>query len=294
MHGSLLSKTESITMKLSFYKLLVLSLIFSSNVCAQIKTLDFSNGNHSFAVFEEGGVELKPFEGIRFLRTIPAGTYKFIIPGQIEYILQINRGEVYNHLKKEGYANSISLFTDFLSLEAAKKLSYAFHEQFGLDTKELDNWFIKLEAGEAYSMYGKGGVGNHYPRLGMALRTTFGKKQPAFAIYSISWDEKFSKRWGTSLENNKELNIVYDMSKLLEGVPEFTEVEEVEPVIVKVSNLQSLIPQSSASKSAIEESADVETAETPEKPIEKPSRWWLWLLGVPVVILVLRRVSRRK
>lgn len=271
-------------MKLFFYQLLVLSLFFSSSLCAQIRTLDFSDGKHSFSVFEEGGVELKPFEGISYLRIISSGTYKIILPGRVEYIVEIDRGEIRSGLGKEGYATTIKLITDRLSLEAAKKLSYAFHKYFQLQTDSLDEWFEKLEVGEAYSAYGNGGLSSNFPFLAMSLRTTFGKEQPAFAIFSISWDEKFSRRSGRTLENNKELNVVYDMPKLLEGVPEFTEVEEVEPVIVKVNNPQSIVAQASKPEPATEESADVKTVGIPEQPAEKPSRWWLWVLGSLIMI----------
>ena len=45
---------------------------------------------------------------------------------------------------------------------------------------------------------------------------------------------------------------------------------------------------------AIEETTKIVTAEPKEETIEKPSRWWLWLISVPVVILILLWVSRRK
>ena len=254
-------------------------------VCfGEIKTLDFSGGDHSYSVFEDGDVELKPFKGIPYLRIIPSGTYEIILPGNIEYVIQIDRGEVRSGLDEEGYATTFKLFTDRLSLEAAKKLSYTFHEKFGISTTGLDEWFQKLEAGEAFSVYDQGGLGYNFPFLSMSLRTTFEKEQPAFAIYSISWDEKFAKRAGRSLSNNKELNVTYDMPELLEGVPEFTEVEEVEHEIVKI------IPEGV-------EASDFETPhlfkreETPESTPKEtsaeksPANPWPWIMGALILLL---------
>ncbi|NBB79541.1 MAG: hypothetical protein GVY36_08870 [Verrucomicrobia bacterium] len=279
----------------NFELFLFLCAIISTPIAAaEIKTLDFSGGEHSFSVFERADVELKPFKGIRYLRTIDGGTYRILLPGNIEYLLEIERGEVRNHLEKEGYVNTLKLITRRLSLEASKKLAYTFHQQFNLDESELDEWFERLESGDAYSRYGKGGVGNHYPRMGMGLRTTFGKEQPAFAIFSVSWDESFSERWGTSIKSNRQLNVSYDMPELLEGVPEFTEVPEVEPVIVKVGQPEPVIEEKATSEPESEEAAERVVTEPIEEDVELSSNWWLWLISAVVVFGGLGLVLRRK
>ena len=259
------------------------TVAFASVLFSEIKTLDFSDGNHSFSVFEKGDVELIPFEGIPYLRMISSGTYKIILPGKIEYIIEIDRGEIRSGLGKEGYATTIKLITDRLSLEAAKKLSYTFHELFKLESDDLDKWFEELEAGEAYSAYDKGGLSYNFPFLAMSLRTTFGKEQPAFALFSISWREEFSRRSGRTLENNKELNVVYDMPKLLKGVPEFTEVEEVEPVIVSIKDKTDIPTSLNKLEPESKESVDFISVEDSEAP-KKFSDWLLWLIGLLVVI----------
>lgn len=285
-----------------FYNIMkiIKSIIFfvassvASTASGDIKTLDFSGGDHSFSVFERAGVELKPFEGIRYLRTIDGGTYRIFLPGKIEYLLEIERGEVRNHLDREGYVNTLKLITSHLSLEASKKLAYAFHQQFNLNESDLEEWFERLESGDAYSRYGKGGVGNHYPRMGMGLRTTFGKELPAFAIFSISWDESFSKRWGTSIENNKQRDISFNMPELLKGIPEFTEVTEVEPVIVKVVTPEAVIDEGSASEPGSQEPDEVAVTEQTEELIKRTSYWWLWLVGAVIVVGGIRLAIRKK
>ncbi len=108
-------------------------------------------------------------------------------------MLEVDRGEVRSGLDEEGNATTIKFFTNKLSLEASKKLAYSFHHQFNLSTDRLDQWFVQLENGEAYSAYDGGGLYSNFPFLAMSLRASFDKSQPVFAIFSISWDEKFSK-----------------------------------------------------------------------------------------------------
>lgn len=282
------------SMKVFKLSILVCVALATNIAHSQVKTLDFSGGDHSFSVFESSDIRLDPFKDIPYLRTISGGTYRILLPGNIEYLLKIERGEIRNHLDKEGYVNRMKLITPALSLEASKKLAYEFHRKFGLETDDLDKWFNELENGEAYSMYGKGGVSGHYPRLSMALRTTFGKEKPAFALFSISWDKKFSDHWGTSLENNEQLDVTYDMPELLEGVPEFTEVPDVEPVIVKVDDTQPFVAETPKPEPTTEKPAEVKTPETSQEPPEEPSQWWLWLIGAVVVVGALGLIVRRK
>lgn len=260
----------------------------------EIKTLDFSGGEHSFAVFESAGVELEQFKDIPYLRTLNSGTYQIVLPGGVTFLLDIDRGEIRSGLEKEGEATTIKLFTEKLSLEASKKLAYSFHDRFNLSTEQLDKWFVELENGEAYSAYSEGGLDYNFPFLTMSLRTSFDKAQPAFAVFSISWDEKFSKRSGRTLSSNKELNVSYDMPELLEGVPEFTEVPEVEPVIVKVGKPEPIIEEATPPKPATEKPAEVVTAEPSQEHAEKPSTWWLWLIGALVVLGGVGLAVRRK
>lgn len=274
---------------------LLVATLAASSSRGEIKTLDFSDGDHSLSVFEEAGVELKPFSGIRYLRTIDSGTYRILLPGNITYVLDVDRGEVRSGLDEEGFAITTKLMTSRLSLEAVKKLSYTFHERFGLQTDKLDEWFVKLENGEAYSVYDGGGLDYNFPFLSMSLRTTFGEAQPAFATFSISWDQKFSKKSGRTLSSNQELNVSYDMPELLKSVPEFTEVPEVEPVIVKVGQPKPVIEEVTAPEPAIEEEpAEVVVAEPIEEDVEQSSDWWLWLIGVVVVVGVVSLAIRRK
>ena len=283
------------TMKRLKAVIFLCTVLYASFVYGEIKTLDFSAGANSFSVFETASVELKPFKGIPYLRTTDSGTYKIILPGGITYVLEVDRGEVRSGLDEEGNATTIKLFTNKLSLEASKKLAYSFHHQFNLSTDRLDQWFVQLENGEAYSAYDGGGLDYNFPFLAMSLRTSFDKAQPAFAIFSISWDKKFSKRSGRVLSNNKELNIRYDMPELLKGVPEFTEVPEVEPVIVKVGKPEPIIDSESEPEPAIEEPSEVApVAEPSGEPAEQSSQWWLWLIGAVVVAGGLAVVVRRK
>lgn len=272
---------------------LLVVILAASSAQGEIKTLDFSSGENSFEVFEKAGVELKPFKGIRYLRTVDAGFYRIMLPGNVEYLLEVERGEVRNHLDKEGYANIVKLVTNRLSLEAAKKLSYTFHRQFGLDVKELDAWFDQLEAGEAYSMYGKGYNAN-FPGMGISLRTTFDKEQPAFIIFNFNWDERAAKKINRSLENNKVLDVSFDMPELLEGVPEFTEVPEVEPVIVKANDSQPFVAETPKPEPAIKDPTEVKTPEQTDEPAETSPNWWLWLIGAVIVVIGVVLVVRRK
>ncbi len=273
--------------------LLVVALA-ASRAQGEIEVLDFSSGEHSFAVFESAGIELEQFNGIPYLRTLSSGIYRVILPGGVTLILDIDRGEVRSELEKEGDATTIKLFTKKLSLEASKKLAYSFHSRFHLSTDQLDKWFVELENGEAYSAYSGGGLDYNFPFLAMSLRTSFDKAQPAFAVFSISWDEKFSKRSGRTLSNNKELNVSYDMPELLEGVPEFTEVPEVEPVIVKVNDSQPFVAETPKPGPAIKEPTEIKTPEQTDEPAETSPNWWLWLIGAVIVVAGISLAARRK
>jgi len=274
--------------------LLAVALVASSSH-GEIKILNFSDGDNSFSAFESAGVKLEPFKNISYLKTFEGGTYRILLPGNATFTLELERGEVRSGLDEDDYATTIKLFSRKLSLEASKRLSYFFHENFNLPTNQLDEWFVELENGEAYSAYAGGGLSYNFPFLAMSLRTSFDPLQPAFAIFSISWDEKFSKKSGRTLSSNQKLNVSYDMPELLKGIPEFTEVAEVKPVIVKVGQPNPVIEETTAPEPAIEkEPAEVIVTEPVEEDIEQSSNWWPWFIGILVIVGVLGLVVRRK
>ena len=88
----------------------------------------------------------------------------------------------------------------------------------------------------------------------------------------------------------------YDMPELLWGVPEFTEVEEVEPVIVTIipEGVETPDPKPAPIVEPKKASETISGTIPEEAPEEKPSRWWIWLLGALILLGGLGLVLARK
>lgn len=92
---------------------------------------------------------------------------------------------------------------------------------------------------------------------------------------------------------NRVQIILNHFQKLQESEEEESVAPPPSDAMKVVESVQS-VEKETAPEPAIKESAEVETQESSEEPAEQSSKWWLWLIGIAIVIGGLGFVLRRK
>ncbi|MDQ8208248.1 hypothetical protein QEH52_12060 [Coraliomargarita sp. SDUM461003] len=277
----------------SYDVLLLILCMVSASSFAETYVLDFSKSDSADVVFNS---ELETRDlGIEFKHALPSGTYEIVLDRSNRFIIPVDRGRlrVENDNKEE--ISNIQLITPILNIEEGDALTEAFHNAFDLPLSDYYKWSQPARENKYLSDFYAKDFKDNYPRISMSVHSSYNKDIPFYVTYQFSWNNGLHRRRGTSAESNTLENFTFDVPAILASVSS----KRSEPPAIekpKVQEAPALTEQSYEEKKPFEVIFD--EVETPTEPIEEPtepsSNWWLWLIGVLVVVGGLGLVLRRK
>ena len=168
------------------------------------------------------------------------------------------------------------------------------HESHDLNQAKMNAWLEGIKNQTEMDFYATG-IKSNYPSVNFAFYKTFYPPAPISASLAFYWDEKLTKRRGTSLEGNQSMSISYDMPAIIASVPSPEPEEVIEEVVVE--EVQEIAPEviekTVESLPVTEKPKSIEAIES-EQPEEKSSNWLLWVILLIVLIGVIAFVSRKR
>jgi len=215
--------------------------------------------------------------------------YVFKLPSSNTLTFEANRGHIVLAHKDPANAGRLVLYGNaseyYLSAEEAYTVLGEFHESFGISSANLDTWFEPIRNGELASSFYQATTQKNYPKITVEAANSFSEEAPVFLNLFISFDQKSFKRLGLSAETNDVESINFDIPEIIDSVrSKAVDVELVSTPPVEVPPVAEVTEEVTAPEPATEEPVEVVAARPIEEDGEQPSNWWLWLIGVVIVV----------
>ena len=260
--------------------LLILFWLSGISLFAQSTVLDFST-ERRLEILHESGLESVDF-GASSRIGLPAGSYEILLSSDNVFKLEVVGGYITPEFNDDSNVSKLVFRTRALTMLEAMALADAFHEAFDLPKKGLSEWVEPFNQGGVFSGSYSIGSDENYPAMGMKLLSAYSRETPIIIQYTYTWHSMLMKRRGVSPETNTVNQLSYNMPEILASL-------QHEPVVLGVSTgpiVEVVVEEVAASEQVV--------AEPMEEPVEERSNWWLWLIGLLVVVGGVFAVRSRK
>lgn len=284
---------------LSLWTIATLQLCAAAN----IYTLDMSNG-FGMDSFAESEIPLKISASVTEKsnhRDLPNNS-KYILkfPSSNTLVFDAHIGSVSVAYKNEDEAGRLVFYGNdpkhYLTVEEALIVFEQFHDTFGIEKDSLYKWFETVQQGLGARGYYQAGARTHYPSITLEAANSFFDDKPLFLNLIVSFDDLSFKRLGISAETNMVTGLTFDIPAIIESAraqnakDEPTQDTEETPVRVAEITTEAQVVDTESGKPNEINPIEV-VKETPEG---KSSKWWLWLIGLLILVGGLTVVIRRK
>ena len=290
-------------------RFLVKSLLFSLCLleCAgQVSLIDFSE-SHSADVVTESGVQYRLFEGRnRFIR-IEKQDVRIRFPGGRTYELRVDRGSF--DLNADDQIVAARLITELMPTPEAAELMSNFKKSFGAQVSDVDRWVSDVSQGKHKKpfkfndmAYGTS-VGEHFPKIQLVSKSSQNPTYEWNFSLGLEWyANDYPEGWDESkaAANNPKPPAEYEVVSLNLPSGRFYSRKEGFEIaydidLDKQPEVNAKPSTVDISEQDIEEPAEeVVVAEAIEGDVEQSPQWWLWLIGVVVVVGGIGLVVRHK
>ena len=283
-----------------YHLLLFIPLCFSVGAVEKEYVIDFSE-SFSMEAFADAGVSLETPSSIAEdpnRRNLPKDArYIFKLPSSNTFVFEARMGDVTYAHNDRNHAGRLVLYGNgadyYLRAEEAYTVLKQFHEVFEIPSAKLDTWFEPVKNEQLASSFYQATTQKNYPRITIEVANSFLEEAPVFLNLFISFDQKSFNRLGISEETNKTRNLTFDVPEIVDLVSSQTASAEI-PATPPVPEVEEIVQEVTQPELTKKEPVEVAPVEVDEKNPGQSSQWWLWLIGLLVVVGGLVVVVRRK
>jgi LPXTG-motif cell wall-anchored protein len=247
--------------------------------------LDFEREGNAVQAFSAANIDLIDVVGLPASKMIVKGDYIVRVSSGLTFRIPASEVNVTLEPKDLGKISSLRFKTRRLNLNEVDSIAQAVYPSLGLPLDDYLIWFDELKNDKARGLHSQSLVSN-YPAIALIFLKSFHPTEPAVAMFAFQWDEKSTKRRGTSESGNTVKGLDYNIPEILASVQ--SKEELAAPTVESLEILSSVL------ETKVKEPAEVAPVKIAEEAPEESTNWLLWLIGCLVVLGGLVVVARRK